>query len=119
MTENTVDDDCVSKKPWAEVLSRSLKLFTFNAAREGGRSFGRILFYVVLGVIILMVASYIIDSMTGWFSSWLDFWPFNRNDAVVEAEKTGWFGWRGDEKVAPLPADAEDTKWYCKWNPIC
>lgn len=118
MAEASNDDDCVSKKPWSEVLSRSLKLFTFNAASEGGRSFGRIIFFVLLGIIVLMVATYIIDSMTGWFSSWFDFWPFNRAPEVVatpEADQ-GWWPWG---KEAEVVAREDETKWYCKWNPLC
>lgn len=122
MDQKTADDDCVSKKPWGEVLSRSLKLFTFNAAREGGRSFGRVVFYILLGLIILFIASYIIDSLTGWFSAWFDFWPFNRADSVAEAEEQGWFNWSSKDEVEPVQAaipEDGDTKWYCKWNPIC
>lgn len=85
-------DDCVSRKPWGEVLSRSLKLFTFNAAREGGRSFGRVIFYILLAVIVVFIASYIIDSMTGWFD-----WS-NKDGA---------------------PAATPEVKWYCKFNPVC
>lgn len=122
MPEIENDDDCVSKKPWGEVLSRSLKLFTFNAAREGGRSFGRVIFYIILGVIVLVVATYIIDSITGWFSSWFDFWPFNRTPEVaVEPEPRGWWPF-GSDDVAPEPVAAPpegEVKWYCKWNPIC
>lgn len=123
MTETEPDDDCVSKKPWTEVLSRSLKLFTFNAAREGGKSFGRVIFYVILGIIVLMVATYIIDSLTGWFSSWFDFWPFNRGEEVaVEDEARRWWQFGSDEveEVAvPVVAPEGETRWYCKWNPIC
>lgn len=85
-------DDCVSRKPWGEVLSGSLKLFTFNAAREGGRSFGRVIFYILLAVIVVFIASYIIDSMTGWFD-----WS-NKDGA---------------------PAATPEVKWYCKFNPVC
>ncbi len=122
MTEPTPDEDCVSKKPWSEVLSRSLKLFTFNAAREGGKSFGRVIFYIILGIIVLMVATYIIDSLTGWFSSWFDFWPFNRvEEVVVEEEPRRWwqFGSEAQEEVAVPVAPEGETRWYCKWNPIC
>lgn len=124
MSELQQDDDCVSKKPWSEVLSRSLKLFTFNAAREGGKSFGRVVFYVILGVIVLVVATYIIDSITGWFSSWFDFWPFNRGEEVVVAEeKRSWWPWGRDAAPEPVQVIAPDiegeTRWYCKWNPIC
>lgn len=95
MTQIEHDDDCVSKKPWGEVLSRSLKLFTFNVAREGGKSFGRVIFYIILGLILVGVATYIVDSMTGWFSGWFSFWPVNGAEA------------------------AEEVKWYCNWNPTC
>lgn len=123
MSKTDQDDDCVSKKPWSEVLSRSLKLFTFHAASEGGKSFGRVIFYVILGLIVLMLATYIIDSLTGWFSSWFDFWPFNREDAVAEevTERDGWwpFGSNATEaEPVTVPVD-EDTKWYCRWNPLC
>jgi len=123
MSKTDQDDDCVSKKPWSEVLSRSLKLFTFHAASEGGKSFGRVIFYVILGVIVLMLATYIIDSMTGWFSSWFDFWPFNREAAVAEdvTERGGWWPFGSDATEAEpvtVPADG-DTKWYCRWNPLC
>ncbi len=121
MANTEQDEDCVSKKPWSEVLSRSLKLFTFNAAREGGKSFGRVVFYIILGVIVLLVATYIIDSLTGWFSSWFDFWPFNRGqDAVEIEEKRRWWQWRSGDVEAPVatPVDGE-VKWYCRWNPIC
>ena len=88
-------DDCVSKKPWGEVLSRSLKLFTINAAKEGGKSFGRIIFFVMLAIDALLVVTYLVDSFTGWFSSWFDFWPFNRAaDQVAEpADSGGWWSW--------------------------
>lgn len=123
MTSSDQDDDCVSKKPWSEVLSRSLKLFTFHAAKEGGKSFGRVIFFVILGIIVLMVATFIIDSITGWFSSWFDFWPFNRGDAAaaVEAERSGWwpFGREAEGVAAPAPAETDEVKWYCRWNPIC
>lgn len=124
MTETKPDEDCVSKKPWSEVLSRSLKLFTFNAAREGGKSFGRVIFFVILGIIVLMVATYIIDSLTGWFSSWFDFWPFNRGEeAAVEEEARRWWQFGSDEPEGVVPVvEAEgdgEVRWYCKWNPIC
>lgn len=120
MTDTPKDEDCVSKKPWSEVLSRSLKLFTFNAAKEGGKSFGRVIFFVLLGVIVLMVATYLIDSLTGWFSSWFDFWPFNRNpEPVIEPDAVrGWWPW-GQEADVEASAMAEETKWYCRWNPLC
>lgn len=120
MADTQKDEDCVSKKPWSEVLSRSLKLFTFNAAREGGKSFGRIIFFILLGLIVLMVATYIIDSMTGWFSSWFDFWPFNRTQEPVVAPETdkGWWPWGGDAEAEPS-VEGDDVKWYCKWNPLC
>ena len=120
MTDIKEDEDCVSKKPWSEVLSRSLKKFTFNAASEGGKSFGRVIFFIILGIIVLMVATYIIDSMTGWFSSWFDFWPFNRDDTpAIEEEARKWwqFGSDGPEEVTPV--EVGETRWYCKWNPLC
>ena len=123
MAPTDQDDDCVSKKPWTEVLSRSLKLFTFNAASEGGKSIGRVIFYVIIGAIVLLVATYIIDSMTGWFSSWFDFWPFNRTEDVAVPEETRrWWQWRKETPVTPVavtPADGGEVKWYCRWNPIC
>ena len=114
------DDDCISRKPWSEVLSRSLKLFTFNAAREGGKSFGRVMFYVILAIIVLVVATYIIDSITGWFGGLFDFWPFNRGEeAAAVEEKRGWWPWGGEKADAPAPAVEEKPRWYCKGNPIC
>ena len=125
MTNIEQDEDCVSKKSWSEVLSRSLKLFTFNAAREGGKSFGRVLFYVILGIVVLAVATFIIDSITGWFSGWFDFWPFNRAAEVSDAgENSKWFNWRAGDAAkfttSPVVGAVEsEPKWYCKWNPIC
>ncbi len=122
MASTEQNEDCVSKKPWSEVLSRSLKLFTFNAAREGGKSFGRVVFYVILGIIVLVVATYIIDSITGWFSSWFDFWPFNRGEEVVVVEeKRSWWPWGAEAAAEPAPTvePEVETRWYCKWNPIC
>lgn len=127
MTDTERDDDCVSKKPWSEVLNRSLKLFTFNAAREGGRSIGKVVFFIILGIIVLMIATYIIDSVTGWFSGWFDFWPFNRaEEAVAEPEARSWWQFWGDDTPAavveaePVPtAETDEVKWYCRWNPIC
>ena len=122
MSEELKDDDCVSKKPWSEVLSRSLKKFTFNAASEGGKSFGRVIFFIILGIIVLMVATYLIDSFTGWFSSWFDFWPFNRDAAVaIEEEPRRWWQWGSDQDAAvqPAPEDDPETRWYCNWNPFC
>lgn len=120
MAETQRDEDCVSRKPWREVLSRSLKLFTFNAAKEGGKSFGRIIFFVMLAVIALMVATFVIDSVTGWFSGWFDFWPFNRTvEPVVEPDVTrGWWPW-GQQAETDMQAGDEDVKWYCRWNPLC
>ncbi len=121
MSEAPQDEDCVSKKPWSEVLSRSLKKFTFNAASEGGKSFGRVIFFIILGIIVLVVATYIIDSLTGWFSSWFDFWPFNRGEEVAAEEETRkWWQWRSDTpEVAPVAEAEGEVRWYCKWNPIC
>lgn len=125
MPETEQGEDCVSKKSWSEVLSRSLKLFMFNAAREGGKSLGRVVFYVILGIVVLVVATYIIDNITGWFSSWFDFWPFNRAEEVADTgEKSRWFKWRpadGAEVGTPPVVEAVDgePKWYCKWNPAC
>ncbi|MDU8942965.1 hypothetical protein [Ovoidimarina sediminis] len=110
-------DDCVSKRPWSEVVSRSAKLFMFNAAGEGGRSFGRILFYILLALIALVVVTFVIDSITGWFSDTFDFWPFNR--APVEEETSrGLFGFGSDAPKAEEAAE-EAEKWYCRWNPLC
>ena len=89
-------EECISKRPWGEVLNRSLKLFAFNFAREGGRSFGQVVFYVILALIVLGLATWALNSITGWFSGWFDFLPF-----VGES------------------ASAESEKWYCKWNPVC
>ncbi|MCK0096622.1 ABC transporter permease [Yoonia sp. F2084L] len=122
MTETPKDEDCVSKKPWSEVLSRSLKLFTFNAAKEGGKSFGRIIFFVMLAIIALMVVTYVVDSFTGWFSSWFDFWPFNSApNPVEEPEKSkGWWPWGRDAEVEVEASGSEDeVKWYCRLNPLC
>ena len=118
MAHTDQNDDCVSKKPWGEVLARSLKLFTFNAASEGGKSLGRVAFYIILGIIVLLISTYIIDSMTGWFSSWFDFWPFNNAaEVAVEPQQQGWFNWGADKAVQD--ATANEVKWYCKWNPVC
>lgn len=122
MAETPNDDDCVSKKPWSEVLSRSLKLFTFNAAQEGGKSFGRIIFFIMLAIIALMLVTFIIDSFTGWFSSWFDFWPFNREpEPAVDPEASrGWWPWRNDVEAEVEAGASEDgEKWYCRWNPLC
>jgi hypothetical protein len=125
MTNIEQDEACVSKKSWGEVLSRSLKLFTFNAAREGGKSFGRVVFYVILGIVVLVVGTYVIDSITGWFSSWFDFWPLNRTAEVADAQvNSNWFNWGAKDaaEVATRPvveAVESEPKWYCKWNPIC
>lgn len=119
MTESTPEKDCVSTRPWSEVLNRSLKLFMFNAAQEGGRSFGRILFYIVLAALALGLITFAIDSLTGWFSGWFDFWPFS--GGAAEPEKTGWFGRGETEATDPAPAPEVDgaEKWYCRYNPIC
>lgn len=122
MTETNPEKDCVSTRPWSEVLNRSLKLFMFNAAQEGGRSFGRILFYVVLAALALALLTFAIDSVTGLFSGWFDFWPFSGSGAEVEAEKAGWFGRGHAADPAPVPkADGAGgaEKWYCRYNPIC
>ena len=113
--------ECVSDKPWSEVLNKSLKLFTFNIASEGGKSFGRVIFYIVLGIIFLGLATFIIDSITGWFSSWFNFWPFNGAGAQesVQDGKAGWWPWADKASTsAPIEA-AKDARWYCKWNPVC
>ncbi len=89
-------DECISKRPWGEVLNRSLKLFAFNFAREGGRSIGQVIFYLILAAIVIGLAAWAIGSVTGWFSGWFDLLPF-----VGES------------------AEAESDKWYCKWNPVC
>ena len=114
MSDTEQDDDCVSKKPWTEVLSRSLKLFTFHAAQEGGKSFGRVVFFVLLALLVLSLATYVVDSITGWF----DFWPFNRSEAAGGSDARGWLNWGGDPTEPEVPAE-DDVKWYCKWNPIC
>lgn len=122
MSDDRIDDDCVSKKPWSEVLSRSLKKFTFNAASESGKSFGRVIFFVILGITLLMLATYFVESLTGWFSSWFDFWPFNRGEElVVEPEARQWWQWRSDEpdQIVPTSQPDEEARWYCKWNPLC
>lgn len=117
MTDETDTGDCVSKKPWGEVLSRSLKLFTFNLAREGGRSFGRALFFIIVGLIAFGLCAYLINSLTGWFSGLFDFWPFSRTPEA-EPESTGWLKIRSAEPPAISAGDGNE-KWYCKWNPIC
>lgn len=96
--ENEQPDDCVSRKPWSEVLNRSLKMFTFNMAKEGGRSVGKVVFFIILGLLALFLTTYLIDMATGWFSNMFDFWPFTRDASV---------------------AATEEVKWYCKWNPVC
>ena len=93
--EDNNAEECVSKRPWGEVLNRSLKLFTFNFAKEGGRSVGRVIFYVILGALAIFALTYLVDMATGWFSALFDFWPFNREETAAE------------------------TKWYCKFNPLC
>lgn len=122
------DDDCVSKKSWSEVLNRALKLFMFNAVSESGRSIGKSIIYVVMGLVVLGVGTYALNSFTGWFSGLFDFWPFGGGEdvqsAVTEEESSGWFGWgaSGEEPTpqpAPVAEDGENTPWYCKWNPIC
>ena len=91
-------EECISKRPWSEVLNRSLKLFAFNFAREGCRSFGRVVFYVILALLGLFLATLAINSVTGWFTGWFEFLPF------IGSDKS---------------AQAEEAAWYCKWNPIC
>ena len=121
MNEITDKDDCVSKKPWSEVLNRSMKLFTFNAAREGGRSIGRAVFFVVVGLVFLGLATFVIDSLTGWFSSWFDFWPFNRGEVATEPipQDRSWWPWASDRPSEITAKADEQVKWYCKFNPIC
>lgn len=115
MSDIQTDEECVSKQPWREVISRSLKLFTFGVASEGGRSVGRVVFYVILALVLLVVATFVIDSITGWFSGWFSFWPFNDTTPVVEEPAaTSWWPWAKEaEVVVPEPA------WYCTWNPLC
>lgn len=115
-TKVTDTDDCVSKRPWSEVMSRSAKLFMFNAAGESGRSFGRVLFFILLALVALVAATFIIDSITGWFSDTFDFWPFNR--APAEEETRGGFLGFGGGEAEPEPS-GRDEKWYCNWNPLC
>lgn len=119
-------DDCVSKKPWSEVLNRSLKMFTFNAASEGGKSIGKTVFFVILALIVLSALTLVLDSLTGWFSGWFDFWPFNREvaaDEIAPEEGRRWFNFGKGEAEAPAaPApevDGDEPKWYCKFNPLC
>jgi hypothetical protein len=119
MTESNPEEECVSTRPWSEVLNRSLKLFTFNVAREGGRSLGRVLFYVILAVLAIGLVTFVVDSLTGWFSNWFDFWPFSGGAAEVEAEKTGWFGRDAAEGAESAPAPETGEKWYCRFNPLC
>ncbi len=107
-------DECISKKPWSEVLNRSAKLFAFNLAREGGSSVGRVVFFVILALLALGLVTFVIDSFTGWFSDLFDFWPFGGAEAEAETPK-GWFG--RDTATAAEPASG--TKWYCKWSPLC
>ncbi|MEM9344646.1 MAG: hypothetical protein AAGA87_16520 [Pseudomonadota bacterium] len=112
MTQTDDGEDCVSKKPWGEVLNRSLKLATFNFAKEGGASLGRIVFYVVLGLLALAAVTFVIDQITGWF----DFWPFNIGADDPEGADKGWFN-----REPKPPADPQGGgKWYCgKLNPFC
>ena len=113
MTQQQDAEDCVSKKPWSEVLNRSLKLATFNFAKEGGSSLGRIVFYVVLALLAIAALTYVVDQITGWF----DFWPFNIG-ADAETEKSGWFG--RDKEPEPAVEAETSGKWYCgKLNPFC
>ncbi len=109
MSAENDPEDCISKKPWSEVLNRSAKLFAFNLAREGGSSVGRVIFFIILAVLALGLVTFIIDSFTGWFSDIFDFWPFGE-DAVETEPSSGWFG---------RDSAAAETKWYCKWNPLC
>ncbi len=109
-------EDCVSKKPWSVVLERSLKLFVFNAAGEGGRSIGRILFFVILGFLALGLCAYVLNSVTGLFEGWFDFWPFASSEPEPEASQ-GWFSFGGSE--TPSAPEPEGGRWYCNWNPLC
>lgn len=109
MSDVTEDKDCVSKKPWSEVLNRSMKLFTFNFAREGGRSVGRVVFFVLLALVALTAFSYVLNLVTGWF----DFWPFNM---FAEPEQKTWL-----DRMRDLGAVSDSPKevWYCRWSPFC
>jgi hypothetical protein len=116
MAENElkVREECVSEKSWREVLSRSLKIFMFNASSEAGRSFGKAFFFVLLGLIGFVIGVYVIDSFTGWFSSIFDSWPFASARAGDESAQNLF-------KLPNWPGNANDgdVKWYCTWNPLC
>ncbi len=93
-------EDCVSRKPWSEVLSRSAKLFVHGAARESGRSLGKALFFLIAGIILIGLASVIIDQFTGWFTNMFDWWPFGGSAEPEQSEAS--------------------QKWYCRFgNPLC
>jgi hypothetical protein len=109
-----VREECVSEKSWREVLSRSLKIFMFNASSEAGRSVGKAFFFVLIGLAGFCIAILAVDSFTGWFSQIFDFWPFNSAGQ----------GNGSEQKLVKLPnwTSSENdpaTKWYCRWNPLC
>lgn len=110
-------EECVSRRPWGEVLSRSLKLFVFRAADEGGRSVGRILFFVFLGLLVIGVGAWALNAVTGWFEGLFDFWPFSRPAPEPEPEATkGWLWFRAEAEAAPV---VEEERWICRKTPIC
>lgn len=113
------NQDCVSRKPWSEVLNRSLKLFTFNLARESGRSMGRVVFFIALAIVALIALTLALDALTGWFSGWFSFWPFGAETPPSETAEPPWWKIWATHEGTPPPAEVEPVPWYCRLNPLC
>lgn len=145
-TPKPENEPCISDKPWSTVLNKAAKLATIGFFQEFGKSVGKFIFYPLIALLVLFALSYALDYFTGWFSSMFDFWPFNRGGADVAvppefSDGRPWYKfWGSDETPSstlpaptPEPVAAQpvepaentpengepETKWYCKFNPIC
>lgn len=116
MTEAKEDLECVSKKPWSEVLNRTAKIFVFGIGKEGGRSVGKVILYIILALILFSLIGSALNSFFGWFD-WIGN-PFSGAWDWV----TGWTGPSEEQAAAPVTAD-DEPGWICsrwtKWNPGC
>lgn len=123
MTNNTQDEECATKQPVSRIIWHGFKKGLAKAIpafmEEGARSVGKVILYVLAGVILLWIAGAALSSFTDFMGGWLDWVP----------NPFSWFGTSDAGEITPVPQPSEVSNMssepgpicsrWTKWNPFC
>ncbi len=101
MTNHTPDEECATKQPIGRIVWHGFKKGLAKAIpafmEEGARSIGKVVLYVLAGVILLWIAGAALSSFTDFMGGWLDWVP----------NPFSWFGGSEAVEAVPVPTQPE------------